>query len=230
LKLVPVIDLRAGQAVRARAGDRSRYAPLSTPLCPNADPLALALLLVSRFRADSLYLADLDAITGTGSHRALIDIIAAALPETTLWVDAGIRDRASLAQASRQPRLRPIVGSETLTDAELLRDPICASAVLSLDEHQGRLLAPAGLEARLDAWHGDVVLMGLDRVGIGSGPDLARLARYRRRLPQCRLYAAGGVRNADDLGRLAAAGAAGVLVATALHDGTISADDAAAFV
>lgn len=230
MKLIPVIDLSAGQAVRARAGERAQYAPLSTPLCPDADPLAFALLLVSRFHADTLYLADLDAITGTGSHRALIDAIAAALPETTLWVDAGIRDRASLIQASRQPSQRPVVGSETLTDPELLRDPVCASAVLSLDEHRGRLLAPAGLEARLDARHGDVVLMGLDLVGIGGGPDLARLARYRRRLPDCRLYAAGGVRNATDLRQLADAGATGALVATALHDGAISADEAAAFI
>ncbi|MCF7992065.1 MAG: nickel transporter [Thiohalocapsa sp.] len=229
MKLVPVIDLRAALAVRARAGDRSHYAPLATPLCPDGDALALALLLVSRFRADTLYIADLDAITGTGGNRALIERIAAALPETTLWVDAGIGDRDALLQASLQPNLRPVVGSETLPDADLLRDPACASAVLSLDQYRGRLLAPAGLEAHLDGWHGDVVLMGLDRVGIGGGPDLARLARYRRRLPRCRLYAAGGVRDAGDLSRLADAGAAGALVATALHDGAISADDVAAF-
>lgn len=230
MKLVPVIDLRAAWAVRARAGDRAHYAPLSTPLCPDGDPLALALLLVSRFRVDTIYLADLDAITGAGGNDALIDAIAAALPETTLWVDAGIRDRDSLAQASRQPTLRPVVGSETMADADLLRDPVCASAVLSLDQYRGRLLAPAGLEARLDAWCGDVVLMGLDRVGSGGGPDLARLARDRRRLPRCRLFAAGGVRDAGDLRRLADAGAAGALVATALHDGAISPDEAAAFV
>jgi phosphoribosylformimino-5-aminoimidazole carboxamide ribotide isomerase len=229
LKLIPVIDIRAARAVHARAGDRARYAPLSTPLCPDGDPLALARLLVSRYHADILYLADLDAITGAGDNRALIDAIAAALPETTLWVDAGLSDRSSLAQTSGQPTLRPVIGSETLSDVGLLADPGCASAVLSLDRHRGRLLAPAGLETGLDAWHGDVILMGLDRVGSGGGPDLTRLARDRRRLPGCRLYAAGGVRNADDLWRLADAGAAGALVASALHDGTLTAEDAAAF-
>jgi phosphoribosylformimino-5-aminoimidazole carboxamide ribotide isomerase len=229
LKLVPVIDIRAGRAVRARAGRRSHYAPLSTPLCPDGDPLALALRFVSQFRSDTLYLADLDAITRAGTNRALIDAIAAALPETALWVDAGIGDRRALERSSGQPTLRPVIGTETLTDADLLRDPACAAAILSLDKHRGRLVAPDGLQSALDTWHGDIVLMGLDRVGGGGGPDLARLARYRRRLPGSRLYAAGGVRDADDLRRLAAAGAAGALVATALHDGAISAADALAF-
>ena len=40
-----------------------------------------------------------------------------------------------------------------------------------------------------------------------------------------RVYAAGGVRNRADIEALHAAGAAGVLIATALHTGTIKAGD-----
>ena len=42
-----------------------------------------------------------------------------------------------------------------------------------------------------------------------------------------RLYAAGGVRGLADLTGLAQVGAAGALVATALHDGSLSAADIA---
>jgi len=49
----------------------------------------------------------------------------------------------------------------------------------------------------------------------------ARIAEIHATFPDLELLAGGGVRDADDLRALAAAGAAGALVATALHRGTI---------
>ncbi len=51
------------------------------------------------------------------------------------------------------------------------------------------------------------------------------LPRLSGALAARRIYAAGGVRNRADIEALHAAGAAGVLIATALHAGTIKADD-----
>jgi phosphoribosylformimino-5-aminoimidazole carboxamide ribotide isomerase len=64
--------------------------------------------------------------------------------------------------------------------------------------------------------------MNLERVGSGGGADLGLLADLKRRAPQRSFYAAGGVRGEEDLARLERAGAAGVLLASALHDGAIS--------
>jgi phosphoribosylformimino-5-aminoimidazole carboxamide ribotide isomerase len=64
----------------------------------------------------------------------------------------------------------------------------------------------------------------LERVGSGSGVDFGRLADLKRRAPQRSVYAAGGVKGEDDLARLQTAGAAGVLLASALHDGKLSAE------
>ncbi len=47
-------------------------------------------------------------------------------------------------------------------------------------------------------------------------------------MPGVTLLAGGGVRNADDLRRLKASGCDAALVATALHDGRITAADVAA--
>ena len=55
-----------------------------------------------------------------------------------------------------------------------------------------------------------------------AGPDLARLERTRERAASRSVFAAGGLRDLSDIDRLAAAGVAGVLVATALHDGRLS--------
>jgi phosphoribosylformimino-5-aminoimidazole carboxamide ribotide isomerase len=107
--------------------------------------------------------------------------------------------------------------------------------VLSLDLRDGRVLSPdpalAGLDpvdalARLtDAGAREAIVLDLARVGSGEGPDATLLADLHARLPDIALLAGGGVRHAGDLHALAAAGAAGALVATALHAGAIDAGD-----
>ena len=67
--------------------------------------------------------------------------------------------------------------------------------------------------------------MTLARVGSGAGPDLARFAAIRSVAGGRELYAAGGVRDAADLSALKRAGAAGALIATALHDGRLGRAD-----
>jgi uncharacterized protein related to proFAR isomerase len=59
--------------------------------------------------------------------------------------------------------------------------------------------------------------MTLARVGSGAGPDLRRLATIQSIAGAREIYAAGGVRNADDLRALNEAGISGALIATALH-------------
>src|SRR3569832_1698193 len=71
--------------------------------------------------------------------------------------------------------------------------------------------------------------MTLARVGMDAGPDLARLTQLQRLNTACRMYAAGGVRQIDDLTALARAGAAGVLLASALHAGRLSRPELDAF-
>jgi phosphoribosylformimino-5-aminoimidazole carboxamide ribotide isomerase len=59
-----------------------------------------------------------------------------------------------------------------------------------------------------------------------QGAGTERLCRTLRvRYPLVQLIGGGGVRTADDLNRLAAAGLDIVLVASALHDGHIARED-----
>ena len=68
-------------------------------------------------------------------------------------------------------------------------------------------------------------MLDLARVGSGEGPDVTLLGELHARFPDVELLAGGGVRHAADLRALAGAGAAGALVATALHGGAIGADE-----
>ena len=71
----------------------------------------------------------------------------------------------------------------------------------------------------VDCWPARVIVMTLDRVGSQSGPDLERLRTVKAAAKDRAIYAAGGVRGADDLQLLMNAGITGVLVASGLHSG-----------
>ena len=77
---------------------------------------------------------------------------------------------------------------------------------------------PAGCWGQPDCWPTRVIVMTLDRVGAGTGPDLTTFNAVRQRAAGRTLIGAGGVRNADDLRAAQEAGAAAWLVASALHD------------
>jgi uncharacterized protein related to proFAR isomerase len=70
-----------------------------------------------------------------------------------------------------------------------------------------------------------VIILTLDRVGTGSGLDWTLLSAVKTDFPHLQLIAGGGVRAPADLHVLAATGANGVLVATALHRGWITRRD-----
>jgi uncharacterized protein related to proFAR isomerase len=87
--LIPVIDLKDGGVVHARAGKRADYRPLETPFGLADDPVAIARALLAVTDSPILYVADLDAIAGTGHHFDLCRELDTTFPAVTLWIDAG---------------------------------------------------------------------------------------------------------------------------------------------
>jgi phosphoribosylformimino-5-aminoimidazole carboxamide ribotide isomerase len=71
-------------------------------------------------------------------------------------------------------------------------------------------------------------VLDVARVGSGRGPDVALLAEMRRRFAHLELIAGGGVRSREDLEQLGDVGCDGALVATALHEGRVTAAGVAA--
>ncbi len=226
MQIIPVIDLKQGVVVRARMGQRDQYRPIETPLSPTSDPLDVARGLLALARFGTFYIADLDAIEGTGDNRAAIARLTAELPGVTFWVDNGMAD-PDHAEAWLEANLGQLVlGSESQRDPALLRRFAGDERIiLSLDFRGSDFVGPAALLSDPALWPRRIIVMTLARVGSGTGPDLARLASVRAAAPGRDIYAAGGVRDADDLDALAAAGIAGVLVASSLHDGRLGRAD-----
>lgn len=243
LRLIPVMDLRAGRVVRARRGERATYRPLSgSALGAGPEPLDCAERLLAACASRVLYLADLDALQGGAPQTAVIARLLRALPGLTLWLDAGFRRPAEvqalaealdcpraggapLAEAAR-PGLRPVWASEALPDAAALQAALPdaaarAAGLLSLDRRGDTLLDPAGCWGRPEAWPDSLILMTLERVGSGDGPDLALLRRLHAATPGKRWIGAGGLRGPADAEAAAAAGASAWLVASALHEGRL---------
>ncbi len=222
---VPVIDVKAGQVVRAVAGRREEYRPLCSKLCDSSElgTVVEALLILHPF--DTFYLADIDRIMGWGDNRAAIAALCKQHPQSEFWLDAGFARPADLNWLADHHNITPVLGSESMGDLdeyEALLKATGRNCILSLDYQRGRFRGPVELGRRRDLWPERMLIMELDRVGTGSGPHIDRLAEHAAERRHYQVYAAGGVRGIDDLRRLEEAHVDGALIATALHDGTLN--------
>jgi phosphoribosylformimino-5-aminoimidazole carboxamide ribotide isomerase len=231
MRIVPVLDLKGGLVVHARRGARADYAPLSSPLVEGCEPVPVARALCAACRTNRLYVADLDALGGAPAGEAILSGLS-SVAET--WVDAGATTRDRAAALQRAGAARNVVGTESLGAGAATAGSVCTPPplVLSVDLRGGRLISPdpeldgrepaaAAALARALAVS-ELLVIDLARVGSGSGPPLEAVAELAAALPDVEIYAGGGVRDDADLRALESAGAAGALVATALHEGRIT--------
>jgi HisA/HisF family protein len=223
MEVIPVIDLKDGAVVHARMGIRSAYAPIETPLSPTSGPTDVARGLLSIFPFKKFYVADLNAIENKDNNNAALKRLSLDFPELVFWVDAGIADVHHAQRWFEAGLGHLVLGSETQRDSDLIRF-LCRNnrTVLSLDFRGDAFLGPASLLNEANIWPTNVIVMTLARVGSASGPDMNWLTTIKSRAANRQVYAAGGVRDANDLASLATAGIAGALVATSLHNGKLT--------
>ena len=231
MRIIGVLDLLGGRAVHAKGGCRLGYRPLGvvagTPI--DGDPNALARLYIDQLGITELYIADLDAIAGGAEQDAAVR----AVVETgaAVWLDSGVSTVAQARRARARGATRLVLGLETLTSFDALREIAEAMTpdivAFSLDLRDGQPITDQEslrgmpidvIAARAaDAGARSVIVLDVARVGSGRGLDLAALETVKRAIPDVTLLAGGGLRGADDLRDLAAVGCDGVLIATALH-------------
>jgi uncharacterized protein related to proFAR isomerase len=234
MRILGVVDLRAGRAVHALGGVRNRYQPVATcadvPI--DGDPLALATTYRDALGVQELYVADIDAISGEEPQDRIVDdLLGLGLP---LWLDSGVSTWQRAQEVINRGVARVVIGLETLPSFEAL-DVICISVggqrvVFSLDMKNGSpILAPgsglrasgttpAALAARAaKAGVGAIIALDPARVGLGGGVDLKLIRAVRKAAPDVMLLAGGGVRGEEDLPPLSEAGADAILAATMLH-------------
>ena len=243
MKVFPVLDLRHGVCVRAVAGDRDVYRPVTLTGLAEPTPLAVARWYRERYGLAELYVADLSAIAGeTAAREAYAELERDGF---NLWLDAGIgslpqwrRERAAGSEGSCQRVL--VVGLESLASVqewELLAPAIAAEGgCFSLDLRHGKLWTKVAewaewpperfVDVVAAAGIGRLIVLDVGAVGVAAGPGALELCcRCAERYPKLELVSGGGVRGIDDLRRLRDAGCSAALVATALQGQRITREE-----
>jgi phosphoribosylformimino-5-aminoimidazole carboxamide ribotide isomerase len=224
MKIIPVIDLKDGLVVHARQGHREHYQPINTDLCQSADIYHVIQAFLSIYDFDTIYIADLNAITRQGNHDQLISEVLARFPKITFWIDKGYQQYD--ASLKHPKNYLPVLGSECYRDDNISEIKAFENNfILSLDFSKSGALGASSVLSDTSLWPDNIIIMTLDRVGSGSGPDLDKLREFCRQYQDKNFIAAGGVRNKQDLIALSGIGIHQALVASALHSGSIGSED-----
>lgn len=215
MDLVLAMDLQSGLVVHGKRGLRSSYRPLTWGLSPSADPREYLLCLSPRF----LYIADLDRISGRGSHEREIGICSSLVERC--YVDRGCRTPEEYLEG---PGITNIAATETSL-APLSR---YHGGFLSIDVKDGRVIPsgddPVRMMKEAGSWDFEgCILLNIGAVGTGEGIPEEMLSALREAFDRTLFYG-GGVGSAGDLDLLSVLGFDGAIVATGVHRGTIPLD------
>ena len=231
--VIPAIDLLGGKLVRLVQGDFDQATVYSDDPLDIADQLAAA-------GARRLHVVDLDAARGSGDNGGLIGQILKR-GDLELQVAGGVRTLDAVDALLDRGAHWVVMGTAAVKNPGLFercagRHPGRLMAALDLKDEKPAVggwtdTAPVMIGALLGRWDAlqlaGVILTCIDRDGTMTGPDLAALTRVKR-MTGHELHYSGGVSSIDDIGKVAAAGAAGVILGRALYEGRIDLEKALA--
>ena len=221
MQIIPVIDLKNGRVVHARAGLRQLYQPVQSVLCHTAQIEDVIHGFLKLFPFKTIYVADLDMLSGEGDHSTVLQKLVEQFTDIQFWIDQGCK-----VDPDQYPEnWIQVIGTESI-DLDQQPDEISLSSrrILSLD-FNNEIIGNNTIANCPEYWPDHVIVMTLNRVGTNSGPDWQRLQTVLNRSMHSHITAAGGIRNQDDLLKLSRYGVENALIATALHSGQISSDD-----
>lgn len=233
MKLLPAIDLMAGQAVRLEEGRRDRATVF------HDRPVELIAEL-ARGGADRLHVVDLDgAFAGSPQQQALVRELVAASP-IPVEVGGGIRDRAAIDAVLELGAQLVVLGTAAVRSPALVEEACRAHpgrVIVAVDARDGVVAvdgwtASGGITAielgqRAAGWGAAALLYtDVSRDGLHVGPNVEMTAQLTRAV-SCEVIASGGVGSLDDLARLRDAGIAAVVVGRALYDKRFTVEQAA---
>ena len=190
-----------------------------------------------------MYVADLNSIqyNDESCHRRLISALASN-ESMDLVLDAGVSDVKDALAWLNIGISKVVIGAETLQAIQAIeqipKELDENRIVFGLDLRAGRILSQCGdlaamspieaLDRLQSAGWQEVILLDLIRVGSCMGIALTLVAEARHRFPGLNLLVGGGIACAEQLEELCKTGVTGVLLATALHSGIITAQHIAA--
>ncbi len=231
-EVVPAVDMQDGQVVQLVGGERGTGRTYG-------DPVAAAERWVDA-GAETLHLVDLDgAFEGERANADAIDAVLRALdaraPEVAVQLGGGIRSAAEARSLLDRGLDRVILGTAAVEDPDIVADVAEThpdGVLVSLDAKGGEVvvegwtegtgLDPAEAAGRYaDLGAAGVLYTDVDVEGRLEGVRTASVGRVVEAV-DVPVVASGGVATLDDVRALADAGAAAVVVGTALYEGAFT--------
>lgn len=234
MEIIPVLDLMQGHVVRGIGGRRDEYQPIVSQLTDSSRPLDVARAIRDRFALDRFYVADLDSLQGEIPHWDAYGWLIADGFE--LEIDLGSQDIDQARRLLRRGTARVILSLESFAaPADLPRwvqELSPHNLVFSLDLKAGTPLTASGqwptdplqIAAHIaEAGIRNLIVLDLQHVGSQAGLGTLDLCRQIATAhPHFNITTGGGIRSDEDLQTLAREPIARLLVASALHDGTLT--------
>ncbi len=225
--IIPVIDLSQGVVVHAKQGLRKTYQPITSAISASADVENVISSFFELYPFKTIYIADLDAIQETGNQNEIILKLASHYKQCEFWVDSGIKSILNNSNHYSDDNIKRILGSENKLSKKTLSSLLInkPDLLLSLDFNKDGLIENSYLLENHSIWPEHIIVMSLAKVGTNTGFDKHRLKNILKLAKNNKVYAAGGIRNREDLEQLQSMKVSGALVATALHSGAITKED-----
>ena len=231
--VIPAIDILGGRCVRLTQGKYEQ------PTVYAEDPVAMA----QRFAAAGakrIHVVDLDAARGSASNRTVIgQMLEKAKVE--MQVAGGVRTEDGVKTLLESGAHSVVMATAAVRDPHLFER--CAfgqpgKVIAALDVRDNKAAVggwldtdPVVLKALVGRWAdlplAGVILTCIDRDGTMAGPDLETLGKVRK-MTGHELQYSGGVSSLDDIRRINAAGAHGVILGKALYEGRLRLEEALA--
>jgi len=231
--VIPAIDILGGRCVRLTQGKYEQ------PTVYVEDPVTMA----QRFAAAGaqlIHVVDLDAARGSASNRT---VIAQMLEQSKveMQVAGGVRTEDAVKALLDSGAHAVVMATTAVRDPHLFErcafgHPGKVMAALDIRDNKAAVggwldTDPVVLKALVGRWAdlplAGVILTCIDRDGTMSGPDLDTLAKVRK-MTRLELQYSGGVSSLDDIRRINAAGAHGVILGKALYEGRLRLEEALA--
>ena len=222
--IIPVMDLKNGEAVSGKSGMRETYKPLKTIFSQSSDAVEIAKSLKAA-GAKRMYIADLDSIEGEGSNLQIVKKVNEIIP---VMLDAGANNVQRVEKFLKFAD-KVIIATETLKTLKSL-DEIFESfkrdeLVLSIDIKNNELLA-RNMETDLDVMinkikdlkPNEIILLDISRVGTEKGVDNSLINKFEAF--KSSIIMGGGILEGD-IEELSSKGVHKFLVGSALHAGRI---------
>lgn len=220
-RLILALDLLDGKIVHAIRGEREKYTPIHvfSKFVETSDPLAV----IEKMMPEEVYIADINRLMGTGDNRGDIQSVSTFCSTMLDW---GVRRIEDVEFASGIAD-NVILGTET-SSFKLIEESTAFDISVSIDIKNGRVLSPDDDKSdsldfvrKLNDYDVmDLIILEINRIGTKSGVDAEFLGDVLA-ISDHEIIVGGGISNAADISVLREIGASGVIVSTAIHDGSI---------